>query len=120
MSECLPLALDDRVILERPRKHRFEMKQLLANSLLYLAECAKSSQCAPLKHHYDACAERVQRHQEDENYKGPKEDCVEECKWFPCSIPLPQLPPRAAIGAWALPLGYDRSITPPPTDTVCF
>ncbi|KAL9581741.1 MAG: hypothetical protein Q9212_003718, partial [Teloschistes hypoglaucus] len=42
------------------------------------AECAKSSQCAPLKHHYDACAERVQKQQEDEDHKGPKEDCVEE------------------------------------------
>ncbi|KAL9005556.1 MAG: hypothetical protein Q9188_001681 [Gyalolechia gomerana] len=41
-------------------------------------ECAKSSQCAPLKHHYDACAERVHRQEEDEAYKGPKEDCVEE------------------------------------------
>ncbi|KAL9019158.1 MAG: hypothetical protein Q9185_003539, partial [Variospora sp. 1 TL-2023] len=41
-------------------------------------ECARSSQCAPLKHHYDACAERVQQQQEDEDYKGPKEDCVEE------------------------------------------
>ncbi|KAI4089788.1 MAG: hypothetical protein LQ348_003995 [Seirophora lacunosa] len=47
-------------------------------------ECAKSSQCAPLKHHYDACAERVQQQEEDEDYKGPKEDCVEECKWCSC------------------------------------
>lgn len=45
-----------------------------------LTECANSSQCAPLKLHYDHCAERVQHQQEDENYKGPKEDCVEECK----------------------------------------
>ncbi|KAL8903579.1 MAG: hypothetical protein Q9207_003830 [Kuettlingeria erythrocarpa] len=43
-------------------------------------ECANSSQCAPLKLHYEHCAERVQHQQEDENYKGPKEDCVEECK----------------------------------------
>ncbi|KAL8748654.1 MAG: hypothetical protein Q9199_008122 [Rusavskia elegans] len=43
-----------------------------------LLKCAKSSQCAPLKHHYDACAERVTKQQEDEDYKGPKEDCVEE------------------------------------------
>ena len=42
-------------------------------------ECAKSSECAPLKHHYEACAERVQRQEADENHKGPKEDCVEEC-----------------------------------------
>ncbi|KAL8960224.1 MAG: hypothetical protein Q9193_003031 [Seirophora villosa] len=49
-----------------------------------LNECARSSQCAPLKHHYDACAERVQQQEEDEDYKGPKEDCVEECRWCSC------------------------------------
>lgn len=43
-------------------------------------ECANSSQCAPYKHHFDECVERVTQQQEDEDYKGPKEDCVEECK----------------------------------------
>ncbi|KAL8765179.1 MAG: hypothetical protein Q9209_007678 [Squamulea sp. 1 TL-2023] len=53
-------------------------------------ECAKSSQCVPLKHHYDACAERVTKQQEDENYKGPKEDCVEEyLRKFDIPMPLP-------------------------------
>ncbi|KAF7507449.1 hypothetical protein GJ744_010380 [Endocarpon pusillum] len=42
------------------------------------AECAKSAQCAPYKHHYDECVERVTAMHEDPNYKGPKEDCVEE------------------------------------------
>jgi DNA-binding ferritin-like protein len=37
----------------------------------------KSQQCAPLKHHYDECAERVMQQQE-ENGKAD-EDCVEEC-----------------------------------------
>ncbi|EKV04641.1 Cytochrome b-c1 complex subunit 6 [Penicillium digitatum] len=41
-------------------------------------ECAHSAVCAPYKHHYDECVERVTRQQEDEDYKGPKEDCVEE------------------------------------------
>ncbi|KAL2000412.1 hypothetical protein VTN02DRAFT_3096 [Thermoascus thermophilus] len=41
-------------------------------------ECANSSQCAPFKHHFDECVERVTRQQEDPDYKGPKEDCVEE------------------------------------------
>ncbi|KAI4101624.1 MAG: hypothetical protein L6R37_004857 [Teloschistes peruensis] len=50
------------------------------------AECAKSSQCAPLKHHFDACAERVQKQQEDEDHKGPKEDCVEECRSCPSTL----------------------------------
>lgn len=43
-------------------------------------ECAHSAQCAPFKHHFDECVERVTRQEEDEDYKGPKEDCVEECK----------------------------------------
>ncbi|OJJ59515.1 hypothetical protein ASPSYDRAFT_43866, partial [Aspergillus sydowii CBS 593.65] len=42
--------------------------------------CANSAQCAPYKHHYDECVERVTSQQEDEDYKGPKEDCVEECQ----------------------------------------
>lgn len=41
-------------------------------------ECAKSAQCAPAKHHYEECAERVTRQHENPNHKGPKEDCVEE------------------------------------------
>ncbi|CAI7622712.1 unnamed protein product [Penicillium palitans] len=41
-------------------------------------ECAHSAVCAPYKHHYDECVERVTRQEEDEDYKGPKEDCVEE------------------------------------------
>ncbi|KAL1995725.1 hypothetical protein VTN49DRAFT_591 [Thermomyces lanuginosus] len=41
-------------------------------------ECANSSKCAPYKHHFDECVERVTRQQEDPDYKGPKEDCVEE------------------------------------------
>ena len=47
-------------------------------------ECAKSAQCASLKHHYDQCAERVTQQQENPDHKGPKEDCVEECE-FGCA-----------------------------------
>lgn len=39
-------------------------------------ECMRSQQCAPLKHHYDECAERVQ-HQQETKGKAD-EDCVEE------------------------------------------
>ncbi|KAI1032319.1 hypothetical protein LB503_010775 [Fusarium chuoi] len=39
-------------------------------------ECKNSPQCAPAKHHFDECVERVQQ-QESEG--GAKEDCVEEC-----------------------------------------
>ncbi|KAJ4266423.1 ubiquinol--cytochrome-c reductase subunit 6 [Fusarium torreyae] len=38
-------------------------------------ECKNSPQCAPAKHHFDECVERVQQ-QEGEG--GAKEDCVEE------------------------------------------
>ncbi|CAD6575842.1 MAG: ubiquinol--cytochrome-c reductase subunit 6 [Alectoria sarmentosa] len=45
------------------------------------AACAKSAQCAPAKHHYDECAERVTKQHENPDHKGPKEDCVEECEF---------------------------------------
>lgn len=48
---------------------------------LFSTECAKSAQCASLKHHYDECAERVTKQHEDPNHKGHKEDCVEECEF---------------------------------------
>ncbi|KYK55035.1 ubiquionol cytochrome C reductase hinge protein [Drechmeria coniospora] len=38
-------------------------------------ECKNSAQCAPAKHHFDDCVERVQQ-QESEG--EAKEDCVEE------------------------------------------
>nr|AJQ18916.1 QcrA [Epichloe bromicola] len=38
-------------------------------------ECKNSAQCAPAKHHFDECVERVQQ-QESEG--EAKEDCVEE------------------------------------------
>lgn len=47
------------------------------------AECARSAQCIGYKHHYQECVERVTAQHEDESYKGPKEDCVEECKKIP-------------------------------------
>ena len=65
-----------------------------------LIECANSAHCAPAKHHYDECVERVTQQQEDEDYKGPKEDCVEECEYsqslpeFRSSATQPGLPLR--------------------------
>ncbi|EEH20946.2 hypothetical protein PABG_03177 [Paracoccidioides brasiliensis Pb03] len=41
-------------------------------------QCANSSKCAPAKHHFDECVERVTRNSEDPDFKGPHEDCVEE------------------------------------------
>ncbi|KAF8254145.1 Non-heme 11 kDa protein of cytochrome bc1 complex [Wilcoxina mikolae CBS 423.85] len=43
-----------------------------------LAECEKTKECSPGKHHYDECVERVTAAAEDADSKGPKEDCVEE------------------------------------------
>ncbi|TKA72671.1 hypothetical protein B0A55_06278 [Friedmanniomyces simplex] len=39
-------------------------------------ECMRSQQCAPLKHHYDECSERVS--QQHEQHGKAHEDCVEE------------------------------------------
>lgn len=38
----------------------------------------RTKECAPLKHHYDECAERVTKQQEE--HGKAHEDCVEECK----------------------------------------
>ena len=49
--------------------------------LTILTECAHSAQCAPLKHHYDECVERVTAHHNDPHKgKAKGEDCIEECK----------------------------------------
>lgn len=40
----------------------------------------KTQQCAPLKHHYDECVERVQ--QQEEEHGKAQEDCVEECMFI--------------------------------------
>lgn len=41
-----------------------------------VTECKNSPQCAPAKHHFDHCVERVEQQESD---GGAKEDCVEEC-----------------------------------------
>lgn len=43
----------------------------------YPAECKNSKVCAPAKHHFDECVERV-TNASGEGEAG--EDCVEECK----------------------------------------
>lgn len=62
-------------------------------------ECAKSAQCAPLKHHYDECVERVTEQHEDPDHKGPKENCVEECE-----LCLLLSPDCATVPCWTLSL----------------
>lgn len=94
-----------RNIANRTAKTSFARKY--ARSLMICAECAHSAVCAPYKHHYDECVERVTRQEEaGDDFKGPKEDCVEECK---CTIAI-------AI-AMPIPVGRqsivaDRSILP--------
>ncbi len=44
-------------------------------------ECKESKGCAPAKHHFDECVERVTGADEGKpvDKKHPHEDCVEEC-----------------------------------------
>lgn len=45
------------------------------------SECKESKACAPSKHHFDECVERVTGAGEGEHdKKHPSEDCVEECE----------------------------------------
>ncbi|KAF3934827.1 hypothetical protein ABW19_dt0200813 [Dactylella cylindrospora] len=43
-------------------------------------DCQNAKQCASYKHHYDECAERVQKWDDasEEEKEGPRENCVEE------------------------------------------
>lgn len=50
---------------------------------IYHTECRESKQCAPAKHHFDECVERVTNAKGPQDLKLPGEDCVEECKPFP-------------------------------------
>lgn len=42
-------------------------------------ECKQSKTCAPVKHHFDECVERVTSAEAGDK-KQPNEDCVEECE----------------------------------------
>lgn len=53
------------------------MKRTTDTDVMTFTECKESKQCAPAKHHYDECVERVTSQESD---GGAKEDCVEECK----------------------------------------
>lgn len=81
------------------------MKRVAEADVMTSTECKESKQCAPAKHHYDECVERVTSQEAD---GGAKEDCVEECKsnparhrqvsllgeqWPECAAPPPRRPP---------------------------
>lgn len=70
-------------------------------------ECKESKTCAPSKHHFDECVERVTGADEGKEVdkKHPNEDCVEECElllappyhrflYRACSNVTCSLPPR--------------------------
>ena len=75
--------------------------------MLTHTECKESKACAPSKHHFEECVERVTAADEGKpvNKKHPNEDCVEECEsvwglhprrisFKRCSDLLRSLPPR--------------------------
>ncbi|KAG6034141.1 hypothetical protein E4U41_006661, partial [Claviceps citrina] len=66
-------------------------------------ECKNSAQCAPAKHHFDECVERVHQQQSEGE---AKEDCVEECV-LPCIM-------GAAVGSGgaAAPSTQSRKMPP--------
>ncbi len=55
--------------------------ELLGFANINITECKESKGCAPVKHHYDECVERVTGADEGKpvDKKHPNEDCVEEC-----------------------------------------
>lgn len=73
--------------LDRPRCSLASFQEWLWEQMLMKflggTECKNSAQCAPAKHHFDECVERV--HQQEETDGEAKEDCVEECRFPPNS-----------------------------------
>lgn len=48
-----------------------------------VAECKNAPACAPAKHHFDECTERVTKAIDEDGEAN--EDCVEECTYIPYS-----------------------------------
>lgn len=69
-----------------------------ANRLTRIPECKQSKECAPAKHHYDECAERVTAAQEA-GAAGATEDCVEECEFFPLCCTVLSVPSDASTAS---------------------
>lgn len=92
LSECSSLIRINCLIYRvaigvHPVFYIFQFDAIEANDRLFLQtiECRNSKDCAPAKHHFDDCVERVTRNSEDPDFKGPHEDCVEECQFLPDS-----------------------------------
>ena len=60
------------------KSHDVQKIRLGIDANIIFTECRESKACAPLKHHFEECSERVQKAQDEG--KKHHEDCVEECK----------------------------------------
>ncbi|KAF1991911.1 Non-heme 11 kDa protein of cytochrome bc1 complex [Aulographum hederae CBS 113979] len=68
---------EDEPAKEEPEEEEEEEEDEPVDPMTAITEeCEKTKECAPAKHHYDECAERVTS--QTEKYGKPKEDCVEE------------------------------------------
>ncbi|KAI0505512.1 ubiquinol-cytochrome C reductase hinge protein-domain-containing protein [Xylaria bambusicola] len=65
---------------EEPEEEEEEEEELEDPKDKFEEECRNSKQCAPAKHHFDECVERVTNASDDD---GESEDCVEECEYPP-------------------------------------
>ncbi|KAH8158626.1 hypothetical protein CIB48_g9626 [Xylaria polymorpha] len=79
---------------EEPEEEEEEEEELEDPKEKFEEECRNSKQCAPAKHHFDECVERVTNASDD---SGEQEDCVEE---FRSTVELIRfvsrsLPPRS-------------------------
>ncbi|KAI1758347.1 ubiquinol-cytochrome C reductase hinge protein-domain-containing protein [Xylaria castorea] len=61
---------------EEPEEEEEEEEELEDPKEKFEEECKNSKQCAPAKHHFDECVERVTNASDDN--EGEQEDCVEE------------------------------------------
>lgn len=64
--------------VHRQQSHAQTKTSNFADTISF-TECEKTKECRHHKQEYDACVARVTKAQEDEDHKGPHEDCVEEC-----------------------------------------
>jgi len=69
-------------------------------------ECKESKACAPIKHHFDECVERVTGNADE---KAPHEDCVEECMF---TVPFFPFAPHC-IALQSMGLGINNHSLPP-------
>jgi len=65
---------------EEPEAEEEEEEEIVDPKETFEEECKESKACAPAKHHFDECVERVTGadHGKPVDKKHPDEDCVEE------------------------------------------